>query len=233
MNPLETLMLESVSIDSRNPTLFTDWSYKALYFNGNGSDGGSAGDPRFDREHAAWADWCERLGIYFCLWFGVPRLASGGTRFAELCSNKVTTYGGSARVHAVMFDNEKVPLGFQQEYITRWDQLRPYRPTLYSVEPIQDESVNHYDLMLAQNQKTLDPAGASPFRSRKITFQCYQGGMQPLDPLTVRTAQYGTARIPDDDLNPTIDPAQPARYIASAAACGLKGLMLFSAERMP
>lgn len=235
MNVLDTLALESVSVDSRNPIPFVNdetWDVQALYFNANQFVNGANGDLRFENEWTTWASESEKWGAFFCLWVNVPRdkPASQGRAWADKVSQAVTHFGGTGRVDAVMFDNEKVPLDFQFAYISRWDELRPWRDTLYSVEPAQNEAVNLYSMMLARNEKSIPALGR---RVRKITFQCYQGGMQPLNPLSVRNHPWGTVRQADDDLCPTIDPARPASYITSAAACGLKGLMLFSAERMP
>lgn len=198
------------------------WDVQTVYFNGN--DAGVI-DPLFLIDGAAiLRETRNDHGLIPAVYFVVPKTSTGGKGFADKCSALVTTLGGVERVEVVMFDNEKVPLTFQAEYMDRWDQLRPWRPTIYSVEPIQDESVNDYARMLRRNQ--------SGQRVRKVTFQCYQGGMQPLQPRDVRRAQFGTARLQDDDICPTIDPAQPAAYIASAAACGSRGMVLFESARI-
>jgi hypothetical protein len=225
---LNSLALESVSIDSRSPADFIHPNVadaRAVYFNANANllGASSAGDPRFERDHEGWATYCHDRGVAFCIWVGVPRTTSGGKAFAQAVSAKVESYGGMKRVDAVMFDNEKTPLGFQDEYVAEWDRIRPFRPTLYSVEPFQDSTQNRYAAMVHRNDLA---AGV-----RKVTFQCYQGGMQPLKPRDVY--HYLSGLLRDEDLCPTIDPAQPGPYIASAAACGLVGLMLFSAEREP
>jgi len=224
VNVLDTLAAEVVSCanhaENRPYKTVAPWQVQALYFNGNGDD------PVFEAEHEAIAGECEYRGIAFCIWLNVPRTADGGRAFAESSSRKVEHYGGAARVQAVMFDNEKVPLAFQDEFMPRWDELRPFRPTLYSVEPIQDESINRYALMLRRNTR------APGQRVRKVTFQCYGGGMQPYPPLGVRTSKYGVGHLGGLDLCPTIDPAQPRAYVGSAAACGLMGLMLFETGRM-
>jgi hypothetical protein len=225
VNVLDTLACEVVSYTSRRPWAYLEaWGIQALYFNANGDDA------RFEAEHELIAVECDRRRVAFCIWFNVPRETTGGRKFAETCSKRVTELGGAARVAAVMFDNEKVPLEFQDDYMPRWDELRPWRDTLYSVEPGQDETQNRYATMLARNPAGLKTLGR---RVRKVTFQNYHDKMQPLDPLEVRTNSYGPARVPDDELCPTIDPAQPAPYIASAAACGLRGLMLFESGRIP
>lgn len=223
MNVLDKLACEVVSYTSRRPWLDVDpWNLQALYFNANGTD------PRFEAEHELVAAECERRRVDFCLWFNVPRdqqSMSAGATFAVNASAKVTLYGGSSRVKAVMFDNEKVPLNFQAGYINRWDALRPFRPTLYSVEPFQNSTQNAYGAMLDRN-------AAGHGRVRKITGQCYNGGMVPLKPADVR--DYLRMNVPlDTDFCPTVDPAQPAKYLTQVATTGSVGAMLFESGRIP
>lgn len=223
MNVLDALAVQVVACadfpGNRPYGVAKPWGATALYFNPD--------DPLFRVDGAAILNEAAKpeTGGYFpCIYFVVPR-GGDGRAFAEKCSAKVTALGGSPHVAAVLFDNEKVPLDFQRAYMDRWDELRPWRPTIYSVEPFQDATQNDYFRMLRRNN-------ATGTRCRKVTHQDYFGGMQPQKPNDV--ADYLRVRgVPDDDLCPTIDPAQPASYIASAAACGQRGLVLFEAGRIP
>jgi hypothetical protein len=223
VNVLDSLGCEVGSYTSTRPWAFVDpWGLQALYFSANGDD------PRFEAEHELVAQECERIGVAFCIWLNVPRQQAGGVQFAQHASAAVTHYGGAARVKAVLFDNEKVPLAFQAGYIDQWDGLRPWRDTLFSVEPYQDRTQNDYARMLRRNAVSVPTLGR---RVRKVTFQCYRGGMQPEPPRAVR--DYLGSLVPDVDGCPTVDPAQAAHWLTQIAATGSTGACLFESGRFP
>jgi len=223
VNVLDTLGCQVVKCSNhagnRPYAAVQPWGVQALYFNGNGSE-----DPLFAVDGPLILRETAQLGLVPCVYFVVPRDTVGGAAYADRCSAKLTTLGGVERVAAVLFDVEKVPLGFQAAFLDRWDERRPWRPTMFSVEPFQDASQNDYARMLRRNQ--------TGQRVRKVTHQDYFGGMQPKRPDDV--AEYLRVRgLSDDDLCPTIDPAQPARIIGQALACAERGAVLFESGRLP
>jgi hypothetical protein len=204
---------------NRPYTAVQAWGVQALYFNANGTE-----DPIFAVDGALILRETAQLELTPCVYFVVPRESVGGAAFADRCSAKLTSLGGVEHAAAVLFDVEKVPLGFQAALLDRWDQVRPWRPTMFSVEPFQDATQNDYARMLRRNQ--------TGRRVRKVTHQTYHGGMEPLRPNS--TAEYLRVRgLADDDLCPTIDPAQPSRIIGQALACNERGAVLFESGRLP
>jgi hypothetical protein len=205
------------------------WQPTALYFNAE-TDPASSGqrDPFVTAELIR--D-CARAGYRPCAYFVMPRgdtSAEGGARYAKTCSDRVSELGGAA-IPFVMHDVEKVSLGFQRGFLDAWDSLRPWRPTIYNVEPFQDASQNDYLRMLRRNSQGIATGRG---KIRKIAVQSYFGGMQPQRVRDV--IEYLTARALDrDDLQPCIDPAQPASYLTSAIDAGCRGAIIFEAGRIP
>jgi hypothetical protein len=234
--PLETLAAQVVKCSNHagnHPPWdkLAAWSVELVYLN-------AQDDPNVTpalveecaREHTL-ANGTRVPGVAVGLYFIVPRdqhassaaAYAAGQAFARRCSARVTELGGTTRIAAVMFDNEKAPLDFQRGLCDEWDRLRPFRPTLWSVEPIQDGTQNDYNKMLRR-------AGAAP-GSRRVTIQCYGGGMQPYRPIDC--VDYLTVRgVPRELLNVTLDPAQPAATVAQGYAAGTKGAVLFETGRM-
>jgi hypothetical protein len=228
LDQLAQLGIQTVNLDDfgRLESLFVrvaPWRPSALYLN-------AETDPRVTAAAIAEA---ARAGYRPCAYFVTPRgdtTPAGGERYADQCSQRVTALqAAGASVPFVMHDVEKVPLGFQQGFLDRWDNLRPWRPTVYNVEPFQDGSQNDYPRMLRRNGQGIATGRG---KIRKVAAQCYFGGMQPQPPRVV--IEYLTTRgIDRADLQPCVDPAQPASYITSAADAGCAGLILFQAGRIP